>query len=398
MNTIKKKIEELAKEYFQDIVAVRREIHAIPELSFEEFKTSEYLSSKLRAYNIPFQKGIAKTGIVGLIEGKNPDSKNVALRADMDALPVLERNDVEYKSVNHGVMHACGHDVHMACLLGTARILNSLKDHFEGSVKLIFQPSEEKYPGGAKVMIEEGVLKNPKPEAIFGQHVCPELDVGKVGVKSGMYMASTDEIYLTVKGKGGHAAMPDMVVDPVLIASHIIVSLQQIVSRHAKPTMPTVVSFGKIYSEGKTNVIPDIVKIEGIIRTFDEEWRNEVKQRITKIARLTAEGMGGSCEVVIDKGYPYLVNDKILTERTISYAIDYLGKENVVDIDKRMTAEDFAYYAQVIPGCYYRLGIRNIPAGIDSNLHSSTFDVDEKSLETGMGLMAWIAFSELINK
>ncbi|MBE9492243.1 MAG: amidohydrolase [Bacteroidetes bacterium] len=398
MDTIKKKIKELAKEYFQDIVAVRREIHAIPELSFEEFKTSEYLSSKLRAYNIPFKKGIAKTGIVGLIEGKNPDSKNVALRADMDALPVLERNDVEYKSVNHGVMHACGHDVHMACLLGTARILNSLKDYFEGSVKLIFQPSEEKYPGGAKVMIEEGVLKNPKPEAIFGQHVCPELDVGKVGVKSGVYMASTDEIYLTVKGKGGHAAMPDMVVDPVLIASHIIISLQQIVSRHAKPTVPTVVSFGKICSEGMTNVIPDIVKIEGIIRTFDEGWRNEVKQRITKIARLTAEGMGGSCEVVIDKGYPYLVNDKILTERTISYAMDYLGKENVVDLDKRMTAEDFAYYAQIIPGCYYRLGIRNIPAGIDSNLHSSTFDVDEKSLETGMGLMAWIAFSELINK
>jgi amidohydrolase len=397
MDEVKKKIKALASEFHPDIVAIRRELHAHPELSFQEYNTAELISTFLKDFNIPFKQGIAKTGLVGLIEGKNPGKKTIALRADMDALPILEQNDVVYKSNNLGIMHACGHDVHMSCLLGAARILLQIKDSFEGTVKLIFQPSEEKYPGGAKVMIEEGVLMEPDVSVIFGQHVFPELDVGKVGLRSGKYMASTDEVYLTVKGKGGHAAIPDQVIDPVLITAHIILALQQIVSRNARPTVPTVISFGGISSQGKTNIIPDEVKVEGIIRTFDENWRSEIKKRIVRIAGRIAESMGGTCEVFIDPGYPFLVNDEELTLRTKQYFIDYLGKEQVEDLDMRMTAEDFSYFAQAVPGCFFRLGVRNEAKGITSNLHTSTFNVDERSLEIGSGLMAWIACKELCN-
>lgn len=395
MDEVKKKIKEMASEFYPDIVAIRRELHMHPELSFQEHDTAAFISSFLKESHIEFESGVAKTGLLGYIRGKNPDKKTIALRADMDALPILEQNDVVYKSNNLGVMHACGHDVHMACLLGAARILTQLKDQIEGTVKLIFQPSEEKYPGGAKVMIEQGVLKDPDVSLIFGQHVFPELDAGKVGMRSGKYMASTDEVYLTIKGKGGHAAIPDKVIDPVLIASHIVIALQQIVSRNAKPTMPTVISFGGIQSNGKTNIIPDEVKIEGIIRTFDESWREEIKKKISKLAKSIAESMGGSCDVFIDPGYPFLVNDEVLTEKTRAYAIEYLGEDKVEDLDMRMTAEDFAYFAQAVPGCFYRLGVKNESKGIVSNLHTATFDVDEKSLEIGSGLMAWIAIKSL---
>jgi len=316
----------------------------------------------------------------------------------MDALPIREKNEVEYRSLNEGVMHACGHDAHMACLLGAARILREISDEFGGMVKLIFQPSEESYPGGARVMIEEGVLENPRPDVIIGQHVFPELDAGKIGMRSGKYMASTDEVFITVKGRGGHAAIPDRVIDPVLIASHIVVALQQIVSRKASPVMPTVVSFGRIWSEGRTNVIPDEVKLEGIIRTFDESWRAEIKDQIKKIACGLAESMGGSCEVFIDQGYPALVNDEELTGRVWDQAVEYLGGEAVTLLDMRMTAEDFSYFAQKIPACFFRLGTRNEALGITSNLHSATFDIDENSLETGMGALAWFAVSELMTK
>ncbi len=397
MDEVKKIIKKLASEFQPDIVAIRRELHAHPELSFQEHATAEFIATFLQDFHIEFKRGVAKTGLIGLIRGKNPEKKTVALRADMDALPILEQNNVVYKSKNLGIMHACGHDVHMACLLGASRILQQIKDQFEGTIKLIFQPSEERYPGGAKVMIEEGVLKAPDVSVIFGQHVYPELDAGKIGMRSGKYMASTDEVFLTIKGKGGHAAIPDQVIDPVLIASHIIVALQQIVSRNAKPTIPTVISFGGIQSTGKTNIIPDEVKVEGIIRTFDEQWREEIKKRITELAKSIAEGMGGACDVFIDPGYPYLVNDEDLTERTREYATEYLGQEQVVDLDMRMTAEDFAYFAKAVPGCFYRLGVRNEGKGIVSNLHTATFNVDEKSLEIGSGLMAWIAFKELTN-
>jgi amidohydrolase len=391
MDALQNQIKALSSSFFEEVVAIRRHFHQNPELSCEEFRTAEFICLKLEQYGIPFTSGVAETGIVGLIEGRNPSSGCIALRADMDALPLTEENNVDYKSTAPGKMHACGHDVHMACLLGAAKILSALKDRFEGTVKLLFQPSEETYPGGAIRMINEGVLENPKPSHVIALHVINNLDSGHVGMRSGAYMASTDEIFIMVKGKGGHAATPSQVVDPILIASHIIVALQQVASRNADPVMPTVVSFGKITGEGRTNIIPDEVKIEGTVRTYDETWRKEIHRRIEQIAAGMASGMGGSCVVRISHGYPYLYNDPALTGKLFHLASEYLGSDHVKELEKRMTAEDFAYFASRVPSCMFRLGIANEGRGINSNLHTATFDVDEVSLQTGMGLMAWFA-------
>ena len=395
MKNLKEKIRRSASANLKEIICIRRHIHQNPELSRLEFKTCEYIINKLKEFGITNFTTMAKTGIVAIIEGNSPELKTIALRADMDALPIHEATDVPFKSIVDGVMHACGHDVHIASLLGTAKILNEIKDEFKGTLKLIFQPSEEKYPGGAIMMINEGVLENPAPVAMFGQHVLPTLEVGKVGMKPGKYMASTDEIYLTVNGKGGHGATPELNVDPILIASHIIVALQQIVSRNAVPTMPSVLSFGRIVGNGRTNIIPDKVIVEGTFRTYDEKWRADAHSKITSMAQMIAESMGGSCDVFIDKGYPFLVNDDTTTMKVREYAIEFLGKENVVDLDMRLTAEDFAYFSQKLPCCFYRLGGMNEKKGIISNLHSPNFDIDENCLETGMGLMAWVTINEL---
>lgn len=392
---LKSRIYSLAEKYNDEIVKIRRHLHAYPELSFQEYKTSEYVSKKIGQIGLQQTKGIADTGIVAIIQGKEPDSKVIALRADMDALPIHEENDVPYRSKNKGIMHACGHDVHTSSLIGTAMILNSVKEHFSGTVKLIFQPGEEKIPGGASLMIREGVLTNPSPEKIIGQHVMGQLPAGKVGFRTGMYMASADEIYLTVKGKGGHGAMPEKNIDPVLIASHIIVAMQQIISRNSDPKIPSVLSFGKITAEGATNVIPDEVKIEGTFRTLNEKWRKEAHHRIRLLAESIAEGMGGNCEVKILRGYPFLENNPQLTQMAKKSATEYLGEENVIDLDIWMAAEDFAYYSQEIDACFYRLGTGNIDKGITSTVHTSTFDIDEKALEIGPGLMAWIAINVL---
>ncbi len=392
---MKNKIKILAKYYKSDLIAIRRHIHSNPELSFEEYETSKYVKEILSKNNINYIDNIAKTGIVAIIEGKNKDSKTVALRADLDALPIIEANDVPYKSKNNGVMHACGHDVHIACLLGAAIILNKLKNEFDGTVKFIFQPSEEKFPGGAKIMIEEGVLENPKVDAIIALHTMPELEVGTVGFKSGQYMASTDELYITVNGKGGHAATPELNNDPIIIASELRLEIKKYFDNNSPKEIPTVVAFGKFIADGRTNIIPDFVKLEGTLRTFNEEWREKALKIIETICNDICNKYGAKCDVVIAKGYPYLVNDDNITKKAKAKAIEFLNNENVIDLNLRMTAEDFAYYSQIVPGCFFRLGISNKEKNIISNLHTNTFDVDEDAIEVGSGLMSWLALSEL---
>ena len=388
------KIKSLSSAYSTHTVSLRRHLHAHPELSYQEFQTVKFVAEQLASFGIASQS-IATTGLIAEIKGENPDSKIVALRADMDALPILEESNAIYKSRNTGVMHACGHDVHTSSLLMTARILNEVKDDFEGTIRLLFQPGEEKNPGGASYMIKEGALENPRPSAILGQHVFPLLPAGKVGFREGMYMASADEIYLKVIGKGGHGAAPDLAIDPIVIASHIIIALQQIISRNANPRQPTVLTFGNIVGHGATNIIPNEVNIAGTFRAMNEAWRESALEKIKKMAESIAEGMGGRCEVDISRGYPYLENNPELIRRIRKAAMEYVGEENVVDIDITLGAEDFAYYSQIVPAAFYRLGTNNVEKGINSYVHTPTFDIDEDALIIGPGLMAWMAVKEL---
>lgn len=392
---IGEKIKQLAQENFEEIRACRRHIHQHPELSFQEFETAKFIQQKLTEYGIPFKANIAKTGIVAIIEGKNPSSKTIALRADMDALPILEQNNLDYTSLNKGVMHACGHDAHTACLLGAGKILHTLKNEFEGSVKLIFQPSEEKLPGGAFEMIKEGVLENPTVESIFGQHVFTPFKVGTVAFCFGNIMASTDEIYIIIKGKGGHGAYPQETKDPVMMAAQMLVAMQQVVSRTVSPFQPAVLTFGKVIANGATNIIPDEVYLEGTFRAMDEAVRSAAHQQIIEIATNTVAAFGGTVDVNIAKGYPVLTNNDALTQRSYDRAVAYLGKENVIITTPRMGAEDFAFYSQKVPACFYRLGTGNPDKGITSNIHTPTFNIDENALVTGMGLMAFHAIGEL---
>ena len=388
-------IREAVERLFPSIVAHRRYLHAHPELSFREYATSRYLTEVLDAWGIPY-KIMADTGIVAHIEGQEPEAGTIALRADIDALPITEATNAGYASQNPGVMHACGHDVHTASMLGVAALLNENKQAFRGTFKILFQPGEEQAPGGANKMMEGGGLQDPVPQVIFGQHVHPDLPAGKVGMRSGPFMASSDEINITVHGKGGHAAMPGQLVDPVLVASHLVVGLQQLVSRWSDPNVPTVLSFGRFIADGSTNVIPDTVSLAGTFRTFDEAWRKTAHKKLRQLAENLAHGMGAKAEVTIRPGYPALINHDAVTQRAHEAAVQYLGKENVHEIPPRPTAEDFAFYLQQMPGCFYRLGIADPadPSGQHA-LHTSRFDVDESSLKPGMGLMAYIALQEM---
>lgn len=389
---LKERIRQLAKNYSAEFIQVRRHLHAHPELSYNEFETSKFIQQKLAEWGIPFEVK-AITGVAGLIKGKNPGSRCIALRADMDALPIKEENKVEYCSINEGVMHACGHDVHTTCLLGAAKILNEIKDELEGTVKLIFQPGEEKNPGGASLMIKEGVLEGPKPQGIIALHVNPALPVGKLSFRKGRVMASADEIYITIKGKGGHAAAPHLTADTILIASNLIVSLQQIISRNNNPTSPSVLSICSFHGGNTTNVIPGEVKLMGTFRAMNETWRRKAHELITKHATELVHAMGAEIDLHIDIGYPCVDNDDTLTDTAWKLAEDYMGAENVEETEIRMGAEDFGFYTQLVPGCFYRLGVRNEEKGIVHNVHTPLFDIDEKAIETGMGIMAWLGVS-----
>ena len=392
---LKSRILELSAELFAQVVQHRRHLHQNPELSYEEEQTATYVANRLNELGISCTKGVGGHGLVAHIPGRNPDLALVALRADMDALPIQEENEVEYRSNRPGIMHACGHDAHTASLLGVAGILSRLSDSFEGTVRLIFQPAEERLPGGASLMIRDGVLQNPVPTAVVGQHVMPLIPAGKVGFRSGMYMASADELKLVFKGKGGHAAQPHQNIDPIMACAQTLVALQQVVSRHAHPATPSVLSFGRIQAEGTYNVIPNEVEVLGTFRTLDETWRYRAHDLIRQVAEGTASALGARCEVYINVGYPCLNNHPGLTDRLRDAARDYLGEEQVVDLDLWMAAEDFAYYGQHADACFYRLGTRNEEKGITAPVHTPRFDIDEEALRTGAGLMSWLALPEL---
>jgi hippurate hydrolase len=385
-------IKALAKKYAPEFIEVRHHLHAHPELSYQEFETSKYVQQRLAALDIPFEVK-ATTGVVGLIKGKNPESRIIALRADMDALPIKEENDIPYKSKNEGVMHACGHDVHTTCLLGAAKILKELSYEWEGTVKLVFQPGEEKNPGGASLMIKDGVLENPKPQAILALHVNTILEVGQLSFRGGKVMASADELYFTIKGKGGHAASPQLIVDPILISSHLIVALQQLISRNNNPFNPSVLSITSFNGGNTTNVIPNEVKLMGTFRAMDETWRFKAHELMRKLTHDLVQSMGGEADLHIDVGYPCVMNNERLTAQAMSLAETFMGAENVSETELRMGAEDFGYYAQEIPACFFRLGTMNKSKGITAGVHTPVFNIDESAIEIGMGIMAWMGAS-----
>jgi len=382
-----KKIKSLSGKYAPEFIDIRHYLHAHPELSYQEFETSKYVQQKLKEYKIPFDIK-ATTGVIGIIEGKNPQSRVVALRADMDALPITEENNIPYKSTRPGIMHACGHDVHTTCLLGAARILSETKNEWEGTIKLIFQPGEEKNPGGASLLIKEGVLDHPKPQAIFALHVNPQLEVGKLSFRGGKVMASADEIYITIKSKGGHAAAPHLTVDTILIASHLVVSLQQVISRNNNPLLPSVLSITSFQGGHTTNVIPSEVKLMGTFRAMDEGWRYKAHEIIRKLSTELVHSMGAEIDLHIDVGYPTVYNNEQLSNIARKIAEEYMGGRNVGETEIRMGAEDFGYYSQKIPGCFFRLGTANKAKGITAGVHTPLFNIDEDAIETGIGIMA----------
>ena len=392
---MKNKIQALAKLYAPELIEIRHHLHANPELSYQEFETSKFVQSKLGELGIPFEVK-ATTGVVGIIKGKNPDKRIIALRADMDALPIQEENNIPYKSKNDGVMHACGHDVHTTCLLGAAKILMALKNEWEGTVKLIFQPGEEKNPGGASLMIKDGVLENPIPQAIFALHVNTILEVGQLSFRSGKVMASADELYFTVKGKGGHAASPHITIDPILISSHLIIALQQLISRNNNPFNPSVLSITAFHAGNTTNVIPNEVKLMGTFRAMDEAWRFRAHELLYKLTTDLVHSMGGEVDLHIDVGYPCVMNNEKVTAAAMQKGREYMGAENVSETELRMGAEDFGYYAQKIPACFYRLGTMNKAKGITAGVHTAVFNIDEDAIEIGVGMMAWLGiFTEI---
>jgi hippurate hydrolase len=390
-------LRQAAADGFPEWQRIRHYIHSHPELSFEEHGTAAFISEQLAAWGIEHQSGVAGTGIVGVLEGRSAGNRCIAVRAELDALPILEANDVDYKSTVPGIMHACGHDVHTTCLLALVRILSQHQDEWEGRIKFIFQPGEEQHPGGGSLMIADGVLQNPQVDSIFGMHVYPTLPAGQVGFRSGQYMASTDEIHITIRGKGGHAALPHQTIDPIVIAAQVITALQQVVSRKANPVSPSVLSFGRIAGGTVNNVIPDTVALSGTLRTMDEAWRNTAQALIRSIVTNICEAYGATADIDIPNGYPSLVNDPELTVRAVARAQQYLGEDQVKTLDLRMTADDFAFYGHEVPGCFFRIGTNDGQGGLTASVHNPHFNIEESAMVTAIGTMAFLVLGELGN-
>ena len=396
MTGIKKDILVKSADLKEEVIQLRRHFHRHPELSYEETETSSYICSWLQKNGVSFRKNIAGIGIIGTIKGEAKGSRVIAIRAEMDALPISERDKTEYSSLNPGRMHACGHDAHMAMLMGTTKLLNSIKEHIGGTILLIFQPGEEKSPGGARLVIESGELCNPKPDIIIAQHILPELATGKVGYKSGRYMASCDEIYITVTGKGGHAALPGLTTDQIYIASNLVIRLKNRMSeQQTVKNIPTVLGIGRISGEGATNIIPEKVYISGTFRTFDEDWRSEGLDLVRQISAETEEEFGVKIDVNIAEGYPVLFNDEHLTSKAIELSAELLGEDKIETYDIRMSSDDFSFYSALAPSLYYRIGI--LKKGTEMlKLHTADFDIDEDGLETGVANLSWLVYNFLL--
>jgi hippurate hydrolase len=392
---MKATLQKLTVENFDYVVSCYQSLHAYPELSFAEYETAGFVQKELTSMGIPFRAGIGGTGILGKIEGLNPSKKIIALRADMDALPVNEEVDIPWKSMVKNVMHACGHDAHTSCLLGAAKILQHCRNDFEGTILLIFQPGEEKSPGGAYLMLEDGLFKDIEPEIILGQHVSVDFPTGTMCFLPGMIMASADEIHVKIHGKGGHGALPHLINDTVLAASQTIVSLQQVRSRLCHPLIPMVLTFGKLIADGATNVIPSEVILAGTFRTVDEEWRTQGKNHIRRIINETCAAYGCTAEIDMPDGYPCVVNNDKITASARQFATEWVGIENIRNLEMRMTSEDFGFFSQKYPSTFFRFGVKGETNSNTGGLHSSTFKIDEKALETGMGGLVWLAWSFL---
>lgn len=385
IDLIKKKVAE----YHADTIEHYKYLHQHPELSFEEENTAAYVESCLKDWNIEYRKNIGGFGILARVKGKIQSSRVIALRADMDALPIVEQNDIDFVSQNKGIMHACGHDTHTASLLGVVKIINEIKDKFGGTVLFIFQPGEEKHPGGASLMLQDGIFDEYKPDIIIGQHAYVDYAVGEVGFGDGVIMASADEVHMKIIGKGGHGAIPHEVNDTVLAASQVLVSMQQVVSRRSNPFKPCVLSFGKFIADGATNVIPNVVTLAGTLRCMDEEERYKLKPIIRDIAIHTAKAYSCECEIEVYDGYPCVYNDEAVTRMMKTFATEYLGTEKVKGLPKRMTAEDFGFFSQKYPCTFYRFGIQGKRRS--TGLHTPTFLIDEEALQTSVGTMAYLA-------
>jgi amidohydrolase len=394
-SSLKEHILSKSSDLKEDVINLRRHFHKYPELSYQESETASFISKWLNDNNIEHTSGVAGTGIIAVIKGTGEGNKVIAVRAEMDALPITERNKTSFTSTFHGKMHACGHDAHMAMLMGSALLLSEMKDNFGGTILLIFQQGEEKSPGGARLIIESGALKNPKPDLVIAQHILPELETGKVGYKAGPYMASCDEIYITLSGKGGHAALPGLTTDQIYIASQLVVRLKDNMSKHQSLNkIPTVLGIGRISGEGATNVIPEKVDIWGTFRTFDEKWREEGISMVKSVAAATAKEFKVEIDVKIAEGYPVLVNDETLTEEAIAFSSELLGKDKIETFDTRMSSDDFSFYSQVAPSLYYRCGIRKKDSEM-TKLHTPDFEIDEEGLQTGVANLSWLIINFL---